>query len=207
MGLIEITYNFLCWVKVNSCLRLGWWVLSWVQRSAEKFFCFAKHHPGSARQKYTQPGKRDLADLCSLAWPWSTVSWSWTLWLPKYRESGLLDSSLLLTLCNYNQNQCQIVLLYRRTADSWRKRHRHRLYCRRRFSPLSLALSFSAYPLMLICKLLHALRRRRRLQQLSWPRCTCTARQSAFNSAPRRLSSQRAKEVWSVKSWRWAMVL
>ena len=63
MGLIEITYNFLCWVKVNSCLRLGWWVLSWVQRSAEKFFCFAKHHPGSARQKYTQPGKQNLADL------------------------------------------------------------------------------------------------------------------------------------------------
>ena len=36
-----------------------------VQRSAKKFFCFAKHHPGSARQKYTQPGKRNLADLCS----------------------------------------------------------------------------------------------------------------------------------------------
>ena len=28
------------------------------------FFCFAKHHPGSARQKCTQPGKTNLADLC-----------------------------------------------------------------------------------------------------------------------------------------------
>ena len=35
-----------------------------VQRSAKKFFCFAKHDPGIARQKYTQPGKRNLADLC-----------------------------------------------------------------------------------------------------------------------------------------------
>ena len=34
------------------------------QRVAKKFFCFAKHHPGSARQKYTQPGKRNLADPC-----------------------------------------------------------------------------------------------------------------------------------------------
>ena len=34
-----------------------------IQRAAKKFFCFAKHHPGSARQKYTQPGKRNLADL------------------------------------------------------------------------------------------------------------------------------------------------
>ena len=40
---------------------------SWchIQRSAKKFFCFAKHDPGSARQKYTQPGKKNLADLCN----------------------------------------------------------------------------------------------------------------------------------------------
>ena len=42
---------------------LGW---ESIQRAAKKFFCFAKHHPGSARQKYTQPGKRNLADLCIL---------------------------------------------------------------------------------------------------------------------------------------------
>ena len=36
-----------------------------LQRAAKFFFCFAKHHPGSARQKYTQPGKRNLAALCS----------------------------------------------------------------------------------------------------------------------------------------------
>ena len=35
-----------------------------VQRLAKKFFCFAKHHPGRARQKDTQPGKRSVADLC-----------------------------------------------------------------------------------------------------------------------------------------------
>ena len=37
-----------------------------VQRAAKFSFCFAKHHPGSAKQKYTQPGKRNLADLCRL---------------------------------------------------------------------------------------------------------------------------------------------
>ena len=37
-----------------------------VQRSTKKFFCFAKHDPGSARQKQTQPGKGNLADLCIL---------------------------------------------------------------------------------------------------------------------------------------------
>ena len=36
-----------------------------VQRVAKQFFSFAKHHPGSARQKHTQPGKRNLADRCS----------------------------------------------------------------------------------------------------------------------------------------------
>ena len=35
-----------------------------LQRAAIKFFCFAKHHPACCRQKYTQPGKRNLADLC-----------------------------------------------------------------------------------------------------------------------------------------------
>ena len=48
-----------------------------VQRSATKFFCFAKHHPGSARQKYTQPGKRNLADLCILeALQWSQIAFA-----------------------------------------------------------------------------------------------------------------------------------
>ena len=38
---------------------------TYVQRSAKKFFCFAKHDPGNARQKFTQPGKRNLADICN----------------------------------------------------------------------------------------------------------------------------------------------
>ena len=37
-----------------------------IQRWAKKFFCFTKHHPGSARQKYTQPGKWNLADLSTV---------------------------------------------------------------------------------------------------------------------------------------------
>ena len=41
-----------------------------IQRAAKKFFCFAKHHLGSAGQKYTQPGKMNLADLCITICPW-----------------------------------------------------------------------------------------------------------------------------------------
>ena len=56
-----------------------------VQRSAKKFFCFAKHHPASARQKYKQPSKRNLADLCTYQkWELSKI----------YLTVSLLDLSL-----------------------------------------------------------------------------------------------------------------
>ena len=60
---ILINVIICCW---NSLLHCESHSQSLSTEIGLKVFCFAKHHPVSARPKYTQPGKRNLVNLCTL---------------------------------------------------------------------------------------------------------------------------------------------